>query len=58
MQPLNAFPDEEKSAFECGFPLSNRGMGGIGDGVEELRDLVDTKQCISVENERKNNLTG
>jgi hypothetical protein len=38
--------------------LSNRGMDGIVDSIEELRHLVDAEPCISVENERNNDLTG
>ena len=47
-----------QSAFgKSGFSLSNRGMNGIVDCVKELRDLVNAKQCISVENKRDNDLT-
>ena len=55
---LDAFPDEVEAAFERGFYLSNRGRDGIIDSLEELPDLVDAKQCISVENECNNDLTG
>jgi hypothetical protein len=55
---LDAFPDEGEAALESGFSLSNRGMNGIVDGVEELPDLVNAKLRISVENERDNDLTG
>jgi hypothetical protein len=56
---LDTFPDEGEAAFERGFSLllSNRGMNGIVDCVKKLRNLVDAKQCISVENEPENDLT-
>jgi hypothetical protein len=55
---LDAFLDEVEAALESGFYLSNRGMNGIIDCLEELRYLVDAKQCVSIENERDNDLTG
>lgn len=54
---LDAFPDEGEAALESDFFLSNRGMDGIINDIEEPYDLVDAKQCISVENERDNGLT-
>ena len=51
-------PDEVEAAFERGFHLTDGRMNRIIDGLEELGDLVDTKQRIGVENEGDENLTG
>jgi hypothetical protein len=53
---LDAFPDEIEAALEGGFYLSNRGVGGVVDGVEELRDLVDAEERVGVEDKRDDNL--
>lgn len=53
---LDAFLDEIEAAFGRSFYLSNRGMNRVVDGIEELGDLVDAEQCISVEDKRDNDL--
>lgn len=55
---LDAFPDEIEAALNSGFYLSNRGMDGVVDGVEELSDLVDAKERVGVEDERDDDLAG
>ena len=49
-------PDEIEAALESGFYLSNRGVNGIIDGVEQLSDLVDAEERVGVEDERDNDL--
>ena len=55
---LDAFPDEIEAALESGFYLSNRGVSGIVDGVEQLSDLVDAEERVGVEDERDTDLAG
>lgn len=50
-------PDEMGVAFKGGFNLPNRRMSCVLDDIEELGDLMDTKQRIGIENERDDNLT-
>jgi gamma-glutamyl phosphate reductase len=45
-----------EAALESGLYLSNRRVDGIVDGVEELRDLVDTEARVGVEDERDDDL--
>ena len=51
-------PDEIEAALESGFYLSNRGVSGIVDGVEQLSDLVDAEERVGVEDERDTDLAG
>ena len=53
---LDAFPDEVEAALKGGFYLSNRGVNCVIDRVEELGNLVNAEKCVSIENERDNNL--
>ena len=55
---FDAFLDEIEAALKSGFYLSNRGVNGIVDGVEQLSDLVDAKERVRVEDERDNDLSG
>jgi len=36
----DAFSDKIEAAFDRGFYLSNRGVGGVVDGIKQLSDLM------------------
>jgi hypothetical protein len=55
---LELCPDQVEAALKSGFHLTDGRMNRIVDGLEELGDLVDAKQRISVEDEGDEDLTG
>ena len=54
---LDAFPDEGEATFERGFSLSQRRVNGVVDRFEQLGDLMNAEERVSIEDEDQNDLT-
>jgi hypothetical protein len=55
---LETLLDGGEAALKGDFYLSNRGVDGVIDCVEELGELVNAQKGVGVEDERNNDFAG